>query len=132
MGTLSSILESCMLLCFGASWPLSVIKNYKAKSAKAMSLPFILLIVIGYICGIIAKFAGLSAGKTTPIYVFVVYFFNLIVVSINASAHSDERSSWKNGHHQWRIFFIFLADVWLYSWLALALALEFPEELAGY
>ena len=29
-------------------------------------------------------------------------------------------------------FFIFLADVWLYSWLALALALEFPEELAGY
>lgn len=48
-----------------------------------MSLPFILLIVIGYICGIIAKFAGLSAGKTTPIYVFVVYFFNLIVVSIN-------------------------------------------------
>ena len=81
MGTLSSILESCMLLCFGASWPLSVIKNYKAKSAKAMSLPFILLIVIGYICGIIAKFAGLSAGKTTPIYVFVVYF--LIVVSIN-------------------------------------------------
>lgn len=83
MGTLSSILESCMLLCFGASWPLSVIKNYKAKSAKAMSLPFILLIVIGYICGIIAKFAGLSVGKTTPIYVFVVYFFNLIVVSIN-------------------------------------------------
>ena len=81
MGTLSSILESCMLLCFGASWPLSVIKNYKAKSARAMSLPFILLIVIGYICGIIAKFAGLSAGKTTPIYVFVVYFF--IVVSIN-------------------------------------------------
>ena len=29
-------------------------------------------------------------------------------------------------------FFIFLADVWLYSWLALALALEFPEELTGY
>ena len=83
MGTLSSVLEACMLICFGASWPLSVIKNYKAKSAKAMSLPFILLIVTGYICGIIAKFAGLSAGKTTPIYVFVVYFFNLIVVSIN-------------------------------------------------
>ena len=29
-------------------------------------------------------------------------------------------------------FFIFLADEWLYSWLALALALELPEELAGY
>ena len=79
MGTLSSILESCMLLCFGASWPLSVIKNYKAKSAKAMSLPFILLIVIGYICGIIAKFASLSAGKTTPIYVFVVLPKNILL-----------------------------------------------------
>ena len=57
-----------------------------------MSLPFILLIVIGYICGIIAKFAGLSAGKTTPIYVFVVYFFNLIVVSINIVLYFINRS----------------------------------------
>ena len=83
MGTISSVLEACMLICFGASWPLSVIKNYKAKSAKAMSLPFILLIVTGYICGIIAKFVKLGMGEHVATYVLVVYFFNLIVVSIN-------------------------------------------------
>ena len=83
MGTISSVLEACMLICFGASCPLSVVKNYKAKSAKAMSLPFILLIVSGYICGIIAKFIKLGISEHVAPYVLVVYFFNLIVVSIN-------------------------------------------------
>ena len=79
MGTISSVLEACMLICFGASWPLSVVKNYKAKSAKAMSLPFILLIVSGYICGIISK---LTADKGLT-YVFVFYVINLVMVSID-------------------------------------------------
>ena len=41
---MGSILETVMLICFGFSWPLNVIKAYKAKTAKGTSLPFILLI----------------------------------------------------------------------------------------
>lgn len=78
METLAQFLEACMLICFGASWPLSVIKNYKAKTAKNMSIAFILLIITGYICGIIAKFVAHKIN-----YVLIVYFFNLIVVSLN-------------------------------------------------
>jgi len=37
---MANLLETVMLVCFGFSWPMAVIKNYKARSAKAMSLYF--------------------------------------------------------------------------------------------
>ena len=52
---MSCIFETVMLVCFGLSWPINVIKAYKARTAKATSLPFILLIFVGYIAGISAK-----------------------------------------------------------------------------
>ncbi len=73
-----SILETVMLVCFGFSWPLSVIKNYKARTAKGTSLPFIILIITGYVAGIVAKFV---TGNTN--YVLIVYFINLAIVSLN-------------------------------------------------
>ena len=72
------ILESIMLICFGLSWPMSVIKNIKARTAKSMSLPFILLIITGYIAGIAAKIVGRNFT-----YVLVIYVLNLIFVSAN-------------------------------------------------
>ena len=52
---MTNILEAFMLICFGLSWPMSLYKNIKAKTAKSMSLQFTLLIIIGYIAGITAK-----------------------------------------------------------------------------
>ncbi len=75
---MSDFLEAAMLICFGCSWPLSVIKNYKARSAKNMSLPFTLLIISGYIAGIIAK---IMQGKFN--YVLAVYILNLVIISLN-------------------------------------------------
>lgn len=75
---MAEILETVMLLCFGASWPISVIKNIKAKTAKTMSLQFIMLIILGYIAGISAKIISHRIN-----YVLIVYLFNLICVSIN-------------------------------------------------
>lgn len=75
---MAEILETTMLVCFGCSWPLSVIKNYKAKTARSMSLPFISLIILGYLAGIAAK---IISGRIN--YVLVVYFINLFFVSIN-------------------------------------------------
>ncbi len=75
---MSEILESVMLICFGLSWPMSLIKNIKAKSAKNMSLKFILLIIAGYIAGISAKII-----KGSSSYVLAVYILNLVIVSAN-------------------------------------------------
>ena len=49
------LFEALMLVCFGFSWPLNVIKAYKARSAKGTSLAFIILIITGYVAGITAK-----------------------------------------------------------------------------
>lgn len=75
---MGSILETAMLICFGFSWPLNVIKAYKAQTAKGTSLPFILLIITGYIAGISAK---IISGQIT--YVLVAYLVNLAIVSLN-------------------------------------------------
>ncbi len=75
---MGAILETTMLICFGFSWPLNVIKAYKAKTTKGTSLPFIFLIITGYIAGITAKLVN---GQIN--YVLVAYFLNLAIVSLN-------------------------------------------------
>lgn len=81
------IFESIMLICFGISWPLSVVKNYRARTAKNMSLGFTLLIITGYIFGIAAK---LQAGSFS--YVLVIYFINLAAVTANLVIYFINRS----------------------------------------
>ena len=49
------LFEFMMLLCFGASWPFSIAKSLKSKSAKGKSLGFMLLIELGYSFGIVHK-----------------------------------------------------------------------------
>lgn len=75
---MSSILETVMLVCFGLSWPINLMKAYKAGTAKGTSLQFILLIITGYVAGISAK---LVSGQIN--YVLIAYIFNLVVVSLN-------------------------------------------------
>lgn len=75
---IAPILETIMLVCFGFSWPMNLIKAYKARTAKSTSLPFILLIITGYIAGISAK---LVHGKLN--YVLIAYLLNLAIVSLN-------------------------------------------------
>lgn len=80
------VFEAIMLICFGLSWPVSLVKNIQLKSAKTMNLYFTLLIITGYISGIIAKF---MAGKIT--YVLFIYFLNLVVVSCNVVVYFINR-----------------------------------------
>ena len=75
---IAPILETIMLVCFGFSWPMNLIKAYKARTAKSTSLPFVLLIIMGYIAGISAK---IIMGNIN--YVLVAYLLNLAIVSLN-------------------------------------------------
>lgn len=75
---ISSLFEALMLVCFGFSWPLNVIKAYKARTAKGSSLPFIVLIIVGYLAGITAKIMNHQLN-----YVLAVYFINLAIVTSN-------------------------------------------------
>ena len=74
---MTSILEMTMLICFGISWPMNIIKSLQTKSAKGKSLPFLCFILVGYIAGILAKL-------TQPInYVLFFYVLNFVMVFID-------------------------------------------------
>lgn len=72
---LSQLFEALMVIGFGISWPLSILKSFRAKTAKGKSLIFLLFILGGYVCGIISK---CLSGNIT--YVFVFYCINFVMV----------------------------------------------------
>lgn len=92
---MSELLESVMLICFGLSWPMSLYKNVKARSAKNMSLNFILLIILGYVAGIVSK---LCANKFN--YVLAVYIVNLVIVGANLVVYFINKNYDKKGDVQ--------------------------------
>ena len=85
------ILEITMLICFGFSWPLNVIKSFKARTAKGKSLPFLLLIISGYIAGIASKFVNPAFDFADKWYVLFFYFLNLIMVSLDVVMYARNR-----------------------------------------
>lgn len=76
---IAEIFEIIMIVCFGLSWPMNVIKSYRARTTKGKSLPFLLLIITGYVFGIIGKLVGGSFKW----YVLFFYVLNLAMVSVD-------------------------------------------------
>lgn len=83
---MNELFETAMVLCFGASWPLSLYKSITSRTAKGKSLTFECLIWVGYICGIAGKLMG---GTLT--YVFLFYVLNLVMVSIDIGFYFRNR-----------------------------------------
>ena len=91
---MSEILEIVMIVSFGASWPMNVIKSYKARSAKGKSLAFLLLIFFGYIAGIASKFLNEAymASFSEKWYVLFFYFLNLFMVGTDLILYFRNRN----------------------------------------
>lgn len=87
MLTFASIMEMMMVVCFGISWPLNIMKAWRARTAKGTSLLFYFFIWIGYVFAIIGKFVLISYyapqpwNVTVKWYVMFFYFLNLAMVS---------------------------------------------------
>ena len=79
---MAEILEIIMIVSFGASWPLNVMKSWKARTTKGKSLPFLLLIFFGYIAGIASKLVNETymASIGQKWYVLFFYCLNLVMV----------------------------------------------------
>lgn len=89
--TIMEILEAGMVICFGISWPLSIIKSYKARTAKGKSLLFLLFIFFGYICGISWKMILFAEGGGLA-YPTIFYFINLFMVSTDIILYFRNKS----------------------------------------
>lgn len=79
---MSELFEIIMIVSFGASWPMNVIKSYKARTNKGKSLGFLCLIFFGYIAGIISKLINEAymSSISSKWYVLFFYVLNFIMV----------------------------------------------------
>lgn len=91
-----------MVVSFGASWPLNVMKSYKARTAKGKSLSFLCLIFFGYIAGIASKLMNQAymAAFSEKWYVLFFYVLNLVMVGIDLMLYFRNKALDKKGEAQ--------------------------------
>lgn len=95
---MSEILEITMIICFGVSWPMNVVKSYRARTTKGKSLSFLCLIFAGYIAGIFSKFSNEAymAQFAQKWYILFFYFLNLIMVGIDLCLYARNKKIDRN------------------------------------
>lgn len=72
-----SIFEIGMLICFGFSWPVNISKAWNARTTANQSLLFLIVVDLGYACGITHK---ILYNKDLAL---VFYILNFTMVFIN-------------------------------------------------
>ena len=79
---MAEILEIIMIVSFGASWPMNVMKSYRARTTKGKSLGFLCLIEFGYMAGIASKLMNEAymAQFASKWYVLFFYVLNFLMV----------------------------------------------------
>lgn len=70
------IFEIIMLVCFACSWPVSIVKALKTKIVIGKSPFFMIIIIVGYVFGMVHKFVN-EPGN----WVVWLYALNLVIVS---------------------------------------------------
>ena len=90
---MAEILEIIMIVSFGASWPMNVMKSYKARTAKGKSVAFLCLILFGYGAGITSKPVNEAsmASFAQKWYVLFFYVLNFIMVSADLAMYIRNR-----------------------------------------
>ncbi len=79
---MAEILEITMIVSFGISWPVNVVKSFKSRTTKGKSLLFLTLIFFGYIAGIASKLVNETymASFASKWYVLFFYVLNFVMV----------------------------------------------------
>lgn len=79
---LSEILELGMLLAFGCSWPFAIARTYRAKRVDGKSPWFMMIVVVGYCCGIAAHLV-----EGTKLWLCWVYLVDMLLVSTDLALY---------------------------------------------
>jgi hypothetical protein len=70
-----SFFEIVMLICFGLSWPISIVKSLRTKVVIGKSPLFLGIICVGYLSGIAHKLFH------SPDWIISLYALNLLLVA---------------------------------------------------
>ena len=76
------VLEFAMLFAFGFSWPFAIARTYRAKRVDGKSPMFMIIVIVGYCCGIAAH---LMEG--TKLWLVAVYLVDIALVSTDLALY---------------------------------------------
>ena len=79
---LAEILEFGMLFAFGFSWPFAIARTYRAKRVDGKSPAFMVIVLIGYVCGIAAHLV-----EGTKLWLCWVYALDMALVSTDLALY---------------------------------------------
>jgi len=71
------IFEALMLVCFGAAWPFSIYRMLKTKQSRGKSIHFLIVILVGYLFGILFEYYGQRN------LVILLYILNAVMISVD-------------------------------------------------
>ena len=79
---LSQILEFAMLFAFGFSWPFAIVRTYRAKRVDGKSPAFMIIVLVGYACGIAAQ-----PVEGTKLWLCWIYLVDMALVSTDLTLY---------------------------------------------
>jgi urea transporter len=81
--SVGQVFEAAMLICFGLSWPISILKSWRTKFVRGKSAAFLALIFVGYLCGVSNKLVRALHGGDWPEMVTGLYALNAMLVGLD-------------------------------------------------
>ena len=86
--------ETIMIFLFGLSWPANIMKSVRSRTAKGKSLPFLLLVEVGYVFGIIGKIVSHTWNLATAFYLinFAMVLADIILWFRNAKLDREREA----------------------------------------
>lgn len=79
---LAAFLEFAMLFAFGFSWPFAIMKTWRSKRVDGKSPAFMIIVLIGYACGIAAHLV-----EGTKLWLCFVYLTDMALVSTDLALY---------------------------------------------
>jgi len=81
--TSAQLFEATMLICFGLSWPISILKSLRTKIVHGKSRGFMWLIFFGYAAGLTSKLLLAAQKETWPEWTTPLYVLNAVLVAFD-------------------------------------------------
>ena len=79
---MAALLEFGMLFTFGVSWPFAIARTYRAKRVDGKSPMFMVIVILGYCCGIASHLV-----EGTKLWLVAVYLVDIALVSTDLALY---------------------------------------------
>jgi hypothetical protein len=72
-----------MLICFGISWPVDILRTWRVRRTEGKSLAFMVLVLVGYMLGLGSKLVRAAQTGNPPEGVSALYVLNALFITVD-------------------------------------------------